>query len=60
MNLIVLVTKSYQEHIEDLKDFLWCICVSYHDLNTVIRPFQFPMGRCNDVLDNLGENYWKL
>ena len=58
--LIVLVAKPYQEIVVNIKDFVWRMYVSYRAINTVTRPFHFPVGRCSDTLDDLGDNHGQL
>jgi hypothetical protein len=57
---IVLAAKPHQEHITDIKDFIWRMCVSYRHLNTVTLPFQYPIPRCNDAIDNFGDSAGRL
>ena len=53
-SMIVLAPKPHQEHITDIKDFIWRMCVSYRKLNGVTKPFAYPIPRCDDAVDNLG------
>ena len=52
---IVLAPKPHQEDIDDISDFVWRMCVSYRALNKITRPFQYPIGRCDDAIENLGD-----
>ena len=45
---IVLAPKPHQEHVNDIDDFIWRMCVSYRALNGVTKPFAYPMSRCDD------------
>ena len=58
-SLIVIAAKPYQEHVTDINDFIWRVCVSYRKLNGVTKPFQYPIPRCNDAvtLINVGEHH---
>ena len=47
---IVLAAKPHQEHVIDIKDFVWRMCVSYRKLNSVTKPFQYPIPRCDDAI----------
>ena len=47
---IVLAAKPHQEHVLDIKDFIWRMCVSYRQLNSVTRPFEYPIPRCDDAI----------
>ena len=51
---MVLAQKPHQEHITDINDFVWRMCVSYRKLNAVTKPFQFPIPRCDAVIVILG------
>jgi hypothetical protein len=39
---VVLAAKPHQEHIDDITDFIWRMCVSYRCLNQVTIPFEYP------------------
>ena len=47
---ILLAAKPHQEHIENIEDFVWRMCVSYHGLNKVTRPFEYPIPQCDDTI----------
>ena len=47
---IVLAAKPHQEHVLDIEDFIWRMCVSYRKLNSVTKPFQYPIPRCDDAI----------
>ena len=47
---IVLAAKPHQEHVLDIKDFIWRMCVSYRKLNSITKPFQYPIPRCDDAI----------
>ena len=49
-SMIVLAAKPHQEHIEDIKNFIWRMCVSYRGLNKVTKPFEYPIPRCDDAI----------
>jgi hypothetical protein len=52
---IVLAPKPHQEHISDIKDFVWRMCVSYRGLNKITNPFEYPISRCDVVIEDLGD-----
>ncbi len=52
-SLIVLAAKPHQEHVDNIDDFIWRMCVSYRKLNEVTKPFQFPIPRCDDSIISL-------
>jgi hypothetical protein len=57
---IVLAAKPHQEHVTDIKDFIWRMCVSYRALNQATLPFEYPIPRCDDAIDNFGDSAGKL
>ncbi len=57
---IVLAAKPHQEHIHDIADFIWRMCVSYRRLNQVTLPFEYPIPRCDDAIDNFGDSAGRL
>ena len=46
--MIVLAQKPHQEHVTLMT--LFGACVSYRKLNSVTKPFQFPIPRCDDAV----------
>ena len=52
-SIIVLAPKPHQEHVTDIEDFVWRMCVSYRGLNAVTKPFTFPIPRCDDAISSL-------
>ena len=57
---IVLAAKPHQEHITDIADFIWRLCVSYRRLNQVTLPFEYPIPRCDDAIDDFGDSTGRL
>ena len=53
-SMIVLVQKYHQENVMNIEDFVWCMCVSYHRLNAITIPFQFPIPRYDNAITILG------
>ena len=51
----LLAPKPHQEHVNDIKDFVWRFCINYRPLNAVTQPFLFPIPRCDDTLDDFGD-----
>ena len=49
-SMIVLAVKPHQENITDITKFIWRMCVSYRKLNSVTKPFEYPIPRCNDAI----------
>ena len=47
---IVFAAKTHQEYIENIEDFVWCMCVSYRGLNKFIRTFEYPIPQCDDAI----------
>ena len=40
--------------MEKIEYFVWRMCFSYRALNKVTLPFQYPIGRCDDAIEDLG------
>ena len=52
---IVLAPKPHQEHVVDISDFVWRMCVSYRGLNKITNSFEYPIIRCDIFIENLGD-----
>jgi hypothetical protein len=50
--IIVLAAKPNQEEIP-WHQYTWRLCVSYRRLNQVVRPFTFPIPRCDDAVADI-------
>ena len=50
-----MVPTPHQKDIGNIKYFVWRMCVSYRALNKVTALFEYPIGRCNDAIENLGD-----
>lgn len=48
--MAVLVAKPHQEHVHDIKDFVWRFCVNYAPLNAVTRTIAYPILRCDSAV----------
>ena len=59
-SLIVLAPKPHQESVTNILDFVWRMCVSYRGLNAVTAPFEYPIPRNDEALDNFGVGAGKL
>jgi hypothetical protein len=59
-SLVVLAPKPHQEDIINVEDFIWCMCVSCRKLNSVALPFEHPIPRCEDAVDDFGDSAGKL
>ena len=57
---IVLAPKPHQEDVENIDDFVWRMCVSYRALNKITRPFEYPIGRCDDAVEDLGDGAGRI
>ena len=51
---VVLAPKPHQEHINEVEMLIWRMCVSYRGLNRVTNPFKYPIGRCDDAIEDVG------
>jgi hypothetical protein len=52
--MIVLAPKQHQEHVMNIEEFIWRMCVSFRRLNRVTKPFTFPIPCCADAIEDLG------
>ena len=43
----LLAPKPHQEHVCDIKDFVWRFCVNYIRLNSVTKQIIYPIPRCD-------------
>jgi hypothetical protein len=51
--MIVLASKPNQEH-KHWEEYEFRLCVSYRQLNAITRPFQYPIPRCDDEAERMG------
>jgi hypothetical protein len=58
--IVLLAPKPHQEHITDIKDFVWHMCISYQKLNAVTLAFEYPIPRCDDAIDDFGDGFGRL
>jgi hypothetical protein len=59
-SLIILVPKPHQEEVEKIEDFIWHMCCSYRKVNGVTLPFEYPIPRCEDAIEDFGDSAGKL
>jgi len=52
---IVLAPKPYQEHVNMVEDLIWRFCVSHRGLNRITNPFEYPIVRCDDTIEDVGD-----
>ena len=57
--LVVLAAKPHQENVPWHK-YQWGMCVSCHKLNQFTRPFTFPIPRCDDSLQDIDIEEFKI
>ena len=38
-----------------MKEFVWRMYVSYRDFNKITFPYEYPIGRCDGTIENLGD-----
>ena len=48
----LMAPKPHQEHVTDIKDFVWRFCVNYIPLNSVTRIVAYPIPRCDSAVGN--------
>jgi hypothetical protein len=58
-SLVVLAPKPHQKEIEKIKDFVWRMCCSYRKVNSVTLPFEYPIPRCEDAIEDFGDSAGK-
>ena len=55
----ILAPKPHQEHVYNIEDFIWSLCVNYIPLNQVTRVVAYPIPRCNTAVGlSFGEGIW--
>jgi hypothetical protein len=57
----LLAPKPYQEHVQNIDDIVWCICVNYIPLNSITRIIPYPIPWCDSSINKelgLGVLYW--
>ena len=47
---IVLAAKPHQEHVTNIDNFIWRMCVSYQKLKGFTKPFQYTIPRYKDAV----------
>ena len=53
-SITVLASKPHQEHILNIDDFIWRMCVYYRKLNSITNTFEFPILPCDDDISTFG------
>ena len=46
----MLAPKPHQEHISNIDNFIWRMCVSCRALKKVTKPFEYPIPCCDDAI----------
>lgn len=59
-SLLLLAAKPHQESYDDINTFVWRFCVSYRPLNRIIFGFEFPIPRCTNIIEELGDSRGSL
>jgi hypothetical protein len=57
----LLAPKPHQEHVWNIDDFVWRVCVNYIPLNSVTRTIAYPIPRCDSAINEefgMGVLYW--
>ena len=52
---IVLAPKPHQEHVSNIYDYVWRMCISYRGLNRVTKIFAYPISRCDSSIEDMGD-----
>ena len=55
-SLLLLTVKSRQKSCTNVSAFIWRLCVSYQPLNKITLGFEFPIPRCVDSIEDLGNS----
>ena len=55
-SLLLLVAKPHQESCINILAFIWRLYVSYRPLNKITLNFEFPLPRCADSIEDLGDS----
>ena len=51
---MVLLSKPDQAYVH-WSEFIFRLCVSYRATNAVTRPFTFPITRCDEAVERVGD-----
>ena len=51
---IVLSENPHKEHITNIDNFIWFMCVYYWKLNNITKPFEFTIIRFDDAISSIG------
>ena len=46
----MLAAKPHQEHIKDIDNFVWRMCITYRKLRAITKPYEFLIPRCDDAI----------
>ena len=57
---IVLGARPHHEHIQNIDDFIWRMCVSYRKINGITKPFEFPIPHWYDAIITVGSGSNKI
>ena len=58
--LLFLAAKPHPESCVDIDKCVWRLCVCNRPLNSGARSFEFPIPRCSDSIEDLGDSYGSL
>ena len=53
---LLLTAKPHQESCTNISAFIWRVYVSYRPLNEITLGFEFPISRCADSIEDLGDS----
>jgi hypothetical protein len=54
----LLAPEPHQEHVSNIKDFIWRFCVNYIPLNQVTRRIAYPIPCCNMAVEGAFGGSW--
>jgi hypothetical protein len=56
---VILAPKPHQEHVHDINNFVWRLCVNYIPLNLITHIIAYPIPCCDSaVFNKFGNGHW--
>ena len=56
VSLLLLATKPHQKECQNIKEFIWRLCVNDISLISITRCFEFPVIYCTNSIDDFGNS----
>jgi hypothetical protein len=54
----LLALKPHQEHVCNIKDFVWRFCINYIPLNQITQQIAYPIPRCDAAVEGAFRGSW--